>query len=114
MAYKLSGAPVKPIEYKYTPKRNGGLYTGEPFQEGAPWRNFPAEPTTGFMINTNLRSVETINPNPEQFFHYPSGGHRPGNNTPALPGIANCNRLNVYTIDDGKESACYWKHKPTC
>lgn len=114
MSSKLTGAPFTPIEYKYIPKLNGGLYTGEPFNQDAPWRNFPAEPSTGFLINTNLKSIETVEPHPQQFFHYPGAGQRPGNNTPALPGIVNCNGLNVYTIDDGKQSACYWQPKPTC
>jgi hypothetical protein len=114
MSSKLTGAPFTPIAYKYTPKINGGLYTGEPFQADAPWRNFPAEPSTDYLINTNLRSVETLQPHPQQFFHYPGGGYRPGNNTPTLPGIVNCNGLNIYAIDDGKQSACYWKPKPTC
>lgn len=55
---------------------NGGLYTGEPFLEGAPWANVPVVPDVDFMTNVNLRSA---NPPPEALFQYP-GNTRPGNN----------------------------------
>ena len=65
------------------PSLNGGLYTGEPFQQNAPWRNFPARPDTGNMIFNNLRSMNV--PPEDALFHFPGGGIRPGNNTPELP-----------------------------
>jgi hypothetical protein len=55
---------------------NGGLFTGEPFLEGAPWANVPVIPDVDFMTNVNLRSA---NPPTEALFQYP-GNTRPGNN----------------------------------
>jgi hypothetical protein len=55
---------------------NGGLYTGEPFQQNAPWANVPVVPDVDYMTNVNLRSA---NPPPGAVFQYP-GNTRPGNN----------------------------------
>jgi len=81
--------PTHPLKHPhYTPppppSHNGGLYTGEPFLPGAPWRNFPATPDTSYLVNVNLRSA---NPPTEALFHYPAAGHRPGNNYSPMPGI---------------------------
>ena len=65
------------------PSLNGGLYTGEPFMENAPWRNFPAIPDAGYLIHHNLRSA---NPPPDALFQYP-GNVRPGNNWQSMPGV---------------------------
>ena len=64
-------------------KLNGGLYTGEPFQEGAPWANVPVVADIDYMIHQNLRSA---NPPPQALFQYP-GTVRPGNNFQAMTGI---------------------------
>jgi hypothetical protein len=66
-----------------SPALNGGLYTGAPFLDGAPWRNYPARPETGNMIYNNLRKMNV--PPDQALYHFPGGGIRPGNNTPELP-----------------------------
>lgn len=65
------------------PKLNGGLYTGEPFAEGAPWANVPVVADIDYMIHHNLRSA---NPPIEALFQYP-GTVRPGNNFQAMSGL---------------------------
>lgn len=55
---------------------NGGLYTGEPFVDNAPYANFPVIPNTNYMTNINLRSA---NPPIEALYQY-VGNTRPGNN----------------------------------
>ena len=71
--------------YSAIPPRalNGGLYTGEPFQKDAPWRNFPAVPDAGYLTHVNLRSAQPPPGATTQF----SAGLRPGNNEPRLPGV---------------------------
>jgi hypothetical protein len=96
---KLSAAPYIPIDYQYTPKLNGGLYVGEPFKKDAPWGNFPIKPETGSLINKNLKSA---NPPPLAQYHYPGAEHRPGNNTPELPGIVQCGDYGFYAINDDR------------
>lgn len=54
---------------------NGGLYTGEPFQQGAPWANIPVVPDA----DTYTQNLESANPPPDAIF-VPSYT-RPGNNT---------------------------------
>lgn len=85
---KLQGYTYTPIEYNYKPQLNGGLYSGESFHENAEWGNVRVEPDTAFMMNKNLLSA---NPPPQAMYHYPGANHRPGNNTPTLPGIVTCN-----------------------
>ena len=66
------------------PKLNGGLFTGKPFTENAPWGNVPVRPTAAYMTNMNLRSA---NP-PVQALYQMQAGSRPGNNTDdMMPGI---------------------------
>ena len=66
------------------PKLNGGLFTGEPFAENAPWATVPVRPSTAYMTNVNLRSA---NP-PIQALFQMQAGFRPGNNTDdTMPGI---------------------------
>ena len=62
---------------------NGGLYTGEPFRDGAPWANVPVIPDASYMIHYNLRSA---NPPADALTQYP-GGERPGNNKAIFPGV---------------------------
>lgn len=77
------GTPA-PSDYERVPPRslNGGLYTGEPFQPGAPWANVPAPPEAGVLMHGPwLRGISA----PGAEHHVPGGGWRPGNNTPLLP-----------------------------
>ena len=92
----LMYAPYTPIKYEYKPMLNGGLFTGEPFQENAAWRNFPSKPETGHLVYHNLASA---NPPPGGQYHYPSANHRPGNNTPELFGIDECKTFYVIKDD---------------
>lgn len=65
------------------PPLNGGLYTGEPFLENAPWRNYPVIPSTAYLNHVNLRSA-----NPPMQAIFQMGAHvRPGNNDsdPVIP-----------------------------
>lgn len=67
------------------PSLNGGLYTGEPFKENAPHANIPIIPDTGYIIHYAMRSAHPPPP-VEALYQYPDN-HRPGNNTPIMPGI---------------------------
>jgi hypothetical protein len=96
---------------------NGGLFTGEPFQKDAPWRNFPTKPETGDLINKNLISA---NPPPSGVYHYPSANHRPGNNTPFLPGIDECkgffviNDKSLLNKEDCRQVCFGFSKQPKC
>lgn len=77
------------------PVLNGGLYTGKPFADNAPWANVPVIPDVSYMIHKNLKSAH---PPPGAEFQYP-GGNRPGNNTQIMPGVQqskNNNYSNFY------------------
>jgi len=65
------------------PSLNGGLFTGPPPPEGAPWAAIPVVPDVDYMINKNLR---TANPPPGAIYQYP-GNIRPGNNFQAFSGL---------------------------
>ncbi len=65
------------------PSLNGGLYTGEPFQKGAPWANVPATPDAGYLIHYALSSA---NPPPGDAFQYPAA-IRPGNSHTTMYGV---------------------------
>jgi len=67
------------------PSHNGGLFTGEPFLPGAPWRNFPAVPDSYYLIHHNLRSAD---PPLDALYQYPGGNTRPGNNHTYFKGIS--------------------------
>lgn len=106
-ARKRSMAPVVPptaypssthlsdMEAVYTPppppSHNGGLYTGEPFLPGAPWRNFPAVPDSSYLVHVNLRSA---NPPTDALFQYPAGNLRPGNSYTVKHGITSFSPLH--------------------
>lgn len=79
------------------PVLNGGLYTGEPFLEGAPWANIPVTPDVDYMTNVNLRSAE---PPVQALYQYP-GNTRPGNNYQANTGLI------PFKGDRGFENATY-------
>jgi hypothetical protein len=117
---KLNGltyAPYEHDEFVYKPMLNGGLFTGEPFQKDAPWKNFPTKPETGNLVYNNLASA---NPPPGAQYHYPSANHRPGNNTPDLYGIEQCKSFYVIKDDSllNKEDCrrvCYgFSAQPKC
>lgn len=75
---KNTWSPVPP------PALNGGLFTGQPFQEGAPWANVPVRPTSAYITNVALRSA---NPPVQALFQLQSG-FRPGNNSDdMMPGV---------------------------
>ena len=79
------------------PSLNGGLYTGAPFAEGAPWRNFPVAPDAGYYNFGSLREVASA-PTSARYM-MPGGGLRPGNNTPLLPSdFANSRIVNLNAI----------------
>lgn len=82
------------------PSLNGGLYTGQPFEAGAPWGNVPIPPDAGMMaFNRNFPATAP----PEARFMLPGGGIRPGNNMPSLPSAVKHSRrdeLNAMCIPD--------------
>lgn len=66
------------------PALNGGLFTGEKFEDGAPWATVPVRPTSAFMNHMTLRSA---NPPPQAIYQM-QAGYRPGNNTDdSMPGV---------------------------
>ena len=73
------------------PELNGGWYTGEPFAKGAPYRNFPVIPDSGFMTHHNLRSAL---PPIEALYQYTST-IRPGNNYSSTPGLRLNTKYNI-------------------
>lgn len=94
---KLQGFSYAPIEnYVYKPQLNGGLYTGAPFQQGAPWSTVHVVPDTGAMMTETLK---TASPPPQAQYHYPGAHYRPGNNTPLLPGIIDCHGFKAINTD---------------
>jgi hypothetical protein len=68
---------------------NGGLFTGEPFKQNAPYRNFPVVPDEGYMTNINLKSA---NPPPGATTQY--NNIRPGNNYHSSIGVQLYNEKN--------------------
>ena len=73
---------------------NGGLYTGIPFAQNAPWGNVPVVPDAQVMVRDNLKSA---NPPPNAQFFIPSFT-RPGNNEQKLTDYMDAPMLN---------SSCY-------
>jgi hypothetical protein len=67
----ISFAPYDFTKYEPAPQPslNGGLYSGEPFQRGAPWANFPVTPDTTTYVHENLQQGN--DPPPEARFQYP-------------------------------------------
>jgi len=68
--------------FDYTAPVNGGLYTGEPFEKGAPWANIPIKPDVDFLVNKAWAGVAP----PDALMQYP-GATRPGNNYQQMPGV---------------------------
>lgn len=85
----MVGAPLGYSEIEELPspvpapalRVNGGLYTGKPFSEDAPWRNFPVIPDATYMVSENLKSA---GPPPGGLDAIP-GYTRTGNNTTTFP-----------------------------
>lgn len=71
---------IDPEEPIGVPSRlvNGGLYTGQPFKQNAPWGNIAIEPEAHKMV-TKLASVH---PGAQDMI---PGTTRPGNNTQTFP-----------------------------
>ncbi len=97
------------------PAHNGGLYTGEPFEEGASWRNFPVRPEAVNVIYNNLRNMNV--PPEEALYYFPGGGIRPGNNMPELPleyvNTLRFSKTNAMCIPKGAAKKLLPPPKPT-
>jgi hypothetical protein len=72
------------------PPHNGGLYTGEPFMENAPWGNVPIVPITENLVHNTLKNVD--NPTPGANTEYPHYT-RLGNNFQTTPGLQVINNI---------------------
>ena len=57
------------------PSLNGGLYSGEPFEKGAPWANVPMIPDATYMTHVALTYGNEVTPG--STVQYPAT--RPGN-----------------------------------
>lgn len=82
------------------PSLNGGHYTGQPFEAGAPWGNVPIPPDAGLIAFG--KHFPATAPN-EARFMMPGGGIRPGNNSPILPSHVRQTRrdnLNATCVPD--------------
>jgi hypothetical protein len=75
----------KNLSYIPPPKSslNGGLYTGEPFNVGAEYRNFPNIPDS---VHLHTKSLSSANPPPGAQNQFPDS-FRPGNNMPDITGM---------------------------
>jgi hypothetical protein len=93
---KLLSSPYVASEFVYHPRPNGGWFTGAAFEDNAAWGTIPTYPETGYLVNQTLQSAK---PPLLAMYHYPSANHRPGNNTPHLPGIKPCTDYGVSLID---------------
>lgn len=95
---KLQFASYEFEKYGYTqppePSLNGGLYTGEPFQKGAPHANFPVTPDTTVYLQTNLQNG-TEAPNEARYMYPPS---RQGNSHVEWKGL---NKYEGTAINSG-------------
>jgi len=92
MPHNASFVPPPP------PALNGGLYTGKTWPKGAPWRNFPVTPDSGFYSFTNLNNVPTAQN--AALYTMPGNNQypRPGENTPIIPSVYAKNRLPNYNM----------------
>lgn len=87
--------PPKPI-------LNGGLYTGEPFKEGAPWGNVPVISDVSYLVNVNLKSAQPPDAATTQF----PGGIRFGNNYQKMPGVKYIKEYGILVNDVPKGQKC--------
>lgn len=71
------------------PSLNGGLYTGEAFDQNAKYKNFPSMADSLYLHTVNLKSA---NPPPGVQYQYPDN-LRPGNNMP-LTNVMNLSRFS--------------------
>lgn len=60
------------------PSLNGGLFTGEPFEESGLHRNFPVKPDS---VNYHINNLKSAKPPPGAMYQFPDT-IRPGNNLP--------------------------------
>lgn len=84
---KLMSSPynIKDIGYIPPPKPslNGGLYTGEEFEQDGLHRNFPVKPDS---VNYHVNNLKSANPPPGVMYQFPDT-IRPGNNLPNTTAI---------------------------
>jgi hypothetical protein len=85
MVFAVHYSFLDPKEPSDIPPRqvNGGLFTGEAFQHGAPWGNIPVVPEADIYVTQNLQRANP--PPPHMAFAAIPGETRPGNNAQALP-----------------------------
>ena len=72
------------------PQLNGGLYTGEPFAQGAPWGNTPVKPDTMWLTQNGFKAL--VPEGNRQF----ADSIRPGNNDVDIPAILNGSQYAPY------------------
>ena len=84
--------------YAYIPKSslNGGLYTGEPFDESNNYKNYPSKADSLYLHTVILKSA---NPPPGAQYQYPDN-IRPGNNMPLT------NAMNLSRFSDTHAILC--------
>jgi hypothetical protein len=81
------------------PKLNGGLYSGEPFAEGASYASVPVVADVDNMMYHNLASANSVS---EARLHYPSN-NRPGNSMQEMPGLRRYSaKHNILCISDSQ------------
>jgi hypothetical protein len=78
------------------PALNGGLYTGVPFQQNAPWANVQMRPSSAYMTRLGLEKVDIDDVLPPSMAYYQmTPGFRPGNNTDdTINGLVSCYGLS--------------------
>jgi hypothetical protein len=67
--YKMKSLEFSTYDFEKTgympppkPSLNGGLYSGEPFKDNAPWANIPVVPEATYMIHENLKRGNDVVP----------------------------------------------------
>jgi hypothetical protein len=84
------------------PSLNGGLYTGEPFDQTCTYKNYPNKPDSVYLHTHTLSSA---NPPPGAQDQFPDS-IRPGNNLPETK------MMNIVKYDDLHSIVCS-KNKET-
>ncbi len=81
-------------------KLNGGLYTGTPFEQNAPWANVPIRPSSAYMTHYGLTLKNKYdNQTPSMSFYQMTPGYRPGNNTDdTITGLVSCDGLSCVPL----------------
>jgi hypothetical protein len=96
---KLGWSEYNFKEYAKIPpsKINGGLYTGEKFNDNAEYGNIDILPSEDYMTNKNLASA-----NPPKSALYQYNNHRPGNNPVIGYGLSQYENYNFTCYSDKK------------